>query len=69
VAKHTQKEFYVEGRAAVSVGLMVSAKSLDEVVEKSKSLKLEDFVTILGDHNDSNFRVTGVYESSSLPEA
>lgn len=58
--------FYVEGRMSVCVGIEISAKSLEEALEKTKSMKITDFITIDGDHNDSNFRVSGVFEGSGL---
>jgi hypothetical protein len=52
--------FYVEARIGLSVGIDITAKTLEEALEKSKTLALADFVEIQGDHNDSNFEVSGV---------
>lgn len=60
--------YYVEGRMALSVGVEITAKSLEEAQEKAKAMKLQDFVEILGDHNDSNFEVSGVFKAASLPD-
>jgi len=64
-----QESFYVEARIVVSVGVEVVARSLEDAVEKSKSMKLDDFIGLLGDLNDSNHRISGVYLVSSLPAA
>ena len=68
MSKNKARSFYVEGRIGLSVGLEVRATSLDEANEKAKALALKDFVEILGDHNDSNFRIAGVYEAGGAPE-
>ena len=68
MASKKQLRFFVEARVAVSVSVNISAKSLDEALEKAKQMKLEDFIEILGDHNDSNFALSGVFLSDSLPE-
>lgn len=59
--------YYVEGRMALSVGVEINARSLEEAQEKAKSMKIQDFVEFLGDHNDSNFEVSGVFKAASLP--
>lgn len=68
MSKAKQRTFYVEGRIGLCVGKEVSATSLEEANEKAKLMKLDQFVEILGDHNDSNFRISGVFESGGAPE-
>lgn len=60
--------FYVEGRITLSVGVEITAKDLDAAVERTKAMKLEDFVDIHGDHNDSNFEIAGVNKSGGAPK-
>ena len=59
--------YYVEGRIGLSVGLEIQAKTLEEANEKAKQFKLGDFVEILGDHNDSNFEISGVFKGDGAP--
>lgn len=67
MSKPKLETYYVEGRIGLCIGLDVSAKSLDEAHEKAKALKLNDFVEIHGDHNDSNFAITGVFKGGGAP--
>lgn len=48
------RTFHVTGRVHVDVGLEVKAKDMEEALVKAKEFKLQDFVEILGDHNDSS---------------
>lgn len=59
--------YYVECRIGLCVGLEISARTLDEAVEKAKELKVTDAVDILGDNNDCNFTITGVFKSGGAP--
>lgn len=65
-AKKLNKTFNVQGRVWVDVEIEVEAQSLESAVEASKKLTLQDFITI-GDHNNSGFRVTGLFESHTTP--
>lgn len=67
VSKPKQETYYVECRIGLCVGVEVSARTLDEAIEKSKALGLGDAVEILGDHNDSNFAITGVFKAGGAP--
>ena len=60
--------FYIEARIGLCIGRDITAKTLEEAHEKSKSLKLDDFIEILGDHNDSNFEISGVFKSGGAPK-
>jgi hypothetical protein len=68
MSKQKLESYCIEGRMGLCVGLTVQAKSLDEAIEKSKTLKLTDFIEFLGDHNDSNFAITGVFKGNGAPE-
>lgn len=67
-AKKVNKTFNVQARVWADVGVDIVAVTLEEAVESSKKLKLEDFITIDGDHNDSGLRVTGLFESEVDPK-
>jgi hypothetical protein len=47
----------------VSIGIEIQATSLEEAVQKSASLKENDFITIEGDYLDGSLEITGVYKS------
>jgi hypothetical protein len=58
------KEYQVQAVVKTSVSVPVWAKTLEEAIEKSKGLKDDDFVEVIGEHIDGDFRITGVYESA-----
>jgi hypothetical protein len=60
--KQTLKTFHVNVRINLDTTIEISAKDLDEAVAKSKALDINDFIDITGDHNDSSFRVSGIFE-------
>jgi len=66
--KKTHREFYIEGRMCLTVGITISAKSLEDAFTRAKDLQITDFVDILGDHCDSTFAVSGVFYATALPE-
>jgi hypothetical protein len=63
-----RRTFYVEARIGLSIGVEISATSLDDAIEKAKNMKLDQFVEVLGDHNDSNFAISGVFTGGGAPE-
>lgn len=40
----------------------IYAESLEEALEKARGLKITDVIQFEGSHNDSEFKVTGVFE-------
>lgn len=61
------KKFTAAGRVTVEVGLEIEAADLTEALEKAKALKLEDFITILGEHNDSSaLKIVSVWDQSYI---
>lgn len=42
------------------INIEIKAESLEDAVAKSKELKEEDFVEVLGEYADGNFEITGV---------
>ena len=66
MAKETatkKKDFMIDVHIDLETNLIVSANSLEEALEISKTLKLQDYVTLNGDHNDSEIHVRGVFEA------
>jgi len=43
------------------VVIEMEANSLDDALAKSKELKVEHFVEVMGGHNDSHFEVQGFW--------
>jgi hypothetical protein len=57
------KTYQVMAKVEVDVSIEVQATSLEEAIQKSSSLKEQDFITIDGEYLDGNFEITGVYKS------
>lgn len=58
-----ERSYQIQAKLDLLVAIEVSAKSLEEALQKSSNLKETDFVEINGDYIDGNYRITGVYES------
>jgi hypothetical protein len=56
----TSTRFQIVGRIVALVGVDVPAKTMDEALDKSKELKVEDFITIDGDHQDSSLVISSI---------
>jgi hypothetical protein len=61
--KEKTKEYQVQAIIKTIVCISVSAKTLEEALDKSKALTEKDFITIDGEYMDGEYRITGVYES------
>lgn len=59
--KNNLKKFTVSAVLNLNVTVDVTARSLEEALQKSKELKDHDFVEILGEYLDGSFEVTGIY--------
>lgn len=57
-------QYTVMAKIYIDCGTVVSGASLAEALERSKSLKIEDFVTVKDESRWSNneFTITGLYE-------
>jgi len=61
MAKKNKTEIYlVSARIVLETNVEVSAESLEDALQQSGSLKIDDFITINGDHIDSKTEITGV---------
>jgi len=56
--------YCIQGKLTLEVCLSISAKNLDEALEKSKKLKVDDFVEFKGDFCDGNMKIVGIFEES-----
>lgn len=65
--KTIKKTYHVQARLWAEVGVEVQADSLTEALDVSNGLKLADFITVKGDHNDSGYKITGVFEPYKEP--
>jgi hypothetical protein len=52
----------VHAQVWLDTSVPVSAGSLDEAVQRAKNMKIQDFVRIKGNHNDSKVKVVGVIQ-------
>ena len=63
-SKPKLKTYSIWSEGTFEVSIDIQADSMDSTLAKSKDLKLEDFIEILGEHNDSDHRITGIFEQS-----
>ena len=56
------KAYHVQAKIDMLVNTTIKADSLEAAVREARSLGVEDFVEIPGDHIDSELQITGVYE-------
>jgi hypothetical protein len=46
----------------INVAISISAKSLEEALEKSKGFKEKDFIQFEGEYIDGNMKINGIIE-------
>jgi len=63
MAKKNLDTFHVYATVVVDTSIEIKAETLEDALNKARDLKIDNFVDILGEHNDSGFKITGVYES------
>ena len=61
--KKSNETFQVYAKITLDTAIGVSANSLEEALGIARNYTIHDFVTILGEHNDSDTKITGVYSS------
>jgi len=61
--KEKLKTFGVWAKCNNQVIVEVSAKTLEEAVEKAKALDEDQFISINGEYVDGSFKLTGVLEN------
>lgn len=69
MAKNRLQEYGVNAVLVLDVMTKISARSLEEAIEKAKDMREDSFVIFLGDYNDGKFKLSGVCLLDSLPEA
>lgn len=57
------KSFSIWAKLHLDVSVDIPAVSLEEAVQKSKELKEQDFVEILGEFNDGELEIVGIHKS------
>lgn len=62
MAKQKKKQIYVQAELKVFTSLPIDADSLEGAVLIAKNMEVTEFVKILGEHNDSEIKITGVFE-------
>jgi hypothetical protein len=58
-----QKDFSIWAKTSVYSLVTIKAKDLEDALTKSKEMKDTDFVEVLGEYMDGDFKVTGVMET------
>ena len=62
MTKKTNKRFLIGAKITVETDYTVVAETLEEAVQKARTLELTDFIEIHGNHNDSSLNITSVFE-------
>lgn len=57
------KTYQITAIIEAVIGVDIKAEDFEDAIEKSKSLKVTDFVKPLGDYLDSNMKIQGVYDN------
>lgn len=60
--KSKNRTFSIMAKVTLDTAIQVNATSLEEAIVKARELKTSDFIEILGDNNDSEVKITGVFE-------
>lgn len=62
MAKQKKKQIYVQAELKVFTSLPIDADSFEGAVLIAKEMAVTEFVKILGEHIDSEIKITGVFE-------
>lgn len=54
--------FHIYARVLIDTSIEIKAETLEDALIKSKELKIQDYVDILGENCDNEMKITGVYE-------
>jgi hypothetical protein len=58
------KTFSITGRISVDVGVEIGAEDWDAALVEAKKLKVEDFISILGDYQDGrDVEITTIWKN------
>ena len=63
MAKRLQA-FTVQATVEIQCSIDIRAESLEDAIEKARTLKETDFVTVLDAYNDGSLTITGIFECS-----
>lgn len=63
--KAAQDTFHIYAKVSLETSIAISAKDLEEALQKSKTLTVDDFVDIIGENCDNKVKITGIYEQYS----
>jgi hypothetical protein len=63
MAKNKPKDsFFISAKILIEANLEITANSLEEALEKSRELKIGEFVDVTAELMDSSLKITQVYE-------
>lgn len=62
------EEFIITANLKLQVDITIRAESLEDAVQRSKELKVHDFVSIKGEYNDGVLKITGAYSPEGLED-
>jgi hypothetical protein len=58
--------FHVYARVLLDTSIKIRGETLEDALQKSRELKVSDFVDILGENCDNELKITGVYEDYKM---
>ena len=56
------KTFLIYGRLNLGVSIEITATDFEHAIQESKDVKPTDFVKILGEYNDGEVEIEGIYK-------
>ena len=61
--ENKQQRFSIYSKITLDTSIEIAADSLEDAVAKSKSLIIDDFIDIHGEHNDSTVEIVGFFKA------
>jgi len=57
------KPYTVCAKVVVETDVVIDAESLEDAIDRSKSLIIQDFIKIKGNYNDGSLTITGAFDN------
>jgi hypothetical protein len=62
MAKIVLNEYTIYGIIEMEIAVKINAASMEEAVRRAKEMKESDFAKPLGEYNDGNINIKGVFD-------
>jgi len=63
-----QKRFDIGAKLIIEATVPITAADFQDALEQSKTLRVEDFVTVLGEHVDSGMQIVSISKDHKWPD-